>query len=171
MHSQSGCRFKVWAFLKRNSTLLTHDQYRAGHVGFHCGNTRRLKAIRGYTVNIHNDDHGFGERLASDHGIANHNEPAEFLDLWDGLSAVHFDEAWNGYGQLMFDSLDAYLQAKRPARDKPGPRGLEYDQRVAAVGGDAPYRYRGPPLQFQVVEHVAVAVLPDRRPPAGFYHR
>ena len=92
MHSQSGCRFKVWAFLKRNSTLLTHDQYRAGHVGFHCGNTRRLKAIRGYTVNIHNDDHGFGERLASHHGIANHNEPAEFLDLWDGLSAVHFDD-------------------------------------------------------------------------------
>ena len=89
----------------------------------------------------------------------------EFNAALNQGASTDFDEAWNGYGQLMFDSLNAYLQAKRPARDKPGPRGLEYDQRVAAVCGDAPYLYRGPPLQFQVVEHVAVAVLPDRRPP------
>ena len=44
--------FKVFAFLKRNRLLLTHDEYRAGHVGFHCCNSRRLKNIRGYLVNI-----------------------------------------------------------------------------------------------------------------------
>ena len=44
--------FKVFAFLKRNNLLLTHDEYRAGHVGFHCCNSRRLKNIRGYLFNI-----------------------------------------------------------------------------------------------------------------------
>ena len=44
--------FKVFAFLRRNTSLLTHDEYRAGHVGYHCCNSRRLKNIRGYLVNI-----------------------------------------------------------------------------------------------------------------------
>ena len=43
--------YKVFAFLKRNPNL-THDEYRAGHVGYHCGQSRRLKNIRGYLVNV-----------------------------------------------------------------------------------------------------------------------
>ena len=43
--------YKVFAFLKRNPNL-THDEYRAGHVGYHCGQSRRLRNIRGYLVNV-----------------------------------------------------------------------------------------------------------------------
>jgi hypothetical protein len=72
-----------------------------------------------------------------------------------------FNDLWDGWGQLVFDSLDHYLSAKRPAHDKPGPNGLEDDPRVAAVGGDGAYLYGGSPFQFMVVEHVAI---PVRRP-------
>ena len=47
--------YKVFAFLKRNPNL-THDEYRAGHVGYHCGQSRRLKNIRGYLVNVWAND-------------------------------------------------------------------------------------------------------------------
>ena len=135
---------KVFGFVRRHAQL-SHDEYRAAHVGYHNSFGRRLNGIRGYLLNVRAN-----RRLEDLLG--------EFNAALNQGASTDFDEAWNGYGQLMFDSLDAYLQAKRPARDKPGSRGLEYDQRVAAVGGDAPYLYRGPPVQFQVVEHVVVAV-------------
>jgi len=85
-------QFKVWAFLKRNVALLSHDDYRAGHVGFHCSNTRRLKAIRGYTVNIHSDDSGLGRQLVASGTIVLKSEPDGFLDMWDGFPSVLFDD-------------------------------------------------------------------------------
>lgn len=86
------CQFKVWAFLKRNTALLSHDEYRAGHVGFHCGNTRRLKGIRGYTVNIHDEQAGLGAQLGGTGVVTVKGEPEGFLELWDGFPAVHFDD-------------------------------------------------------------------------------
>jgi hypothetical protein len=86
------CQFKVWAFLRRNTALLSHDEYRAGHVGFHCCNTRRLKGIRGYTVNIHDERSELGRTLAASGAVTIKNEPPDFLDLWDGFPAVHFDD-------------------------------------------------------------------------------
>jgi hypothetical protein len=98
MREEAYCQFKVWAFLKRNTALLTHDEYRAGHVGFHCGNTRRLKSIRGYTVNIHDENADLSAALSSLAGAAVRNEPAHFLSLWDGFPAVHFD-SWEQWSQ------------------------------------------------------------------------
>ena len=88
--------FKVFAFLKRNTSLLTHDEYRAGHVGYHCGQSRRLKDIRGYLVNIWSNT-PFADRIGTDlHGQITRNEPPDFLDWWDGFPEVYFDdhEAW-----------------------------------------------------------------------------
>jgi len=84
--------FKVFAFLKRNTALLSHDEYRAGHVGYHCGQSRRLKDIRGYLVNIWANI-SFHDKV----GDANYeqltiNEPAGFLDWWDGFPEVYFDD-------------------------------------------------------------------------------
>lgn len=138
---------KVFGFVRRNRNL-THDEYRAAHVGYHNSFGRRLNNIRGYVLNVRA------------------NAPIETTlgplarTLQRG-EAEGFDELWDGWGQLVFDSLDHYLSAKTPARDKPGPGGLEEDPRVAAVGGDGPYLYSGSPFQFMVVEHVA---LPVRRP-------
>ena len=100
MHEETFCQFKVWAFLKRNTALLSHDEYRAGHVGFHCCNTRRLKSIRGYAVNIHDENAGFSAALASLASLRVFNEPENFLSLWDGFPAVHFDnwEQWTQAG-------------------------------------------------------------------------
>lgn len=92
MSDASICQFKVWAFLKRNVALLSHDEYRAGHVGFHCGNTRRLRGIRGYAVNIHDEQSGLGAALAATGVVTVKDEPVGFLDLWDGFPAVHFDD-------------------------------------------------------------------------------
>jgi len=88
--------FKVFAFLRRNTELLTHDEYRAGHVGYHCGQSRRLKNIRGYLVNVWSNT-PFNERVGKP--MANDmvwNEPANFLDWWDGFPEVFFDDhaAW-----------------------------------------------------------------------------
>lgn len=96
------CQFKVWAFLRRNTALLSHDEYRAGHVGFHCSNTRRLKRIRGYTVNIHDENTEFGRELAATDVVSVTNEPPQFLELWDGFPAVHFDnrQEWTEAGSL-----------------------------------------------------------------------
>ena len=98
MREEPYCQFKVWAFLKRNTALLSHDDYRAGHVGFHCGNTRRLKSIRGYTVNIHDENSGLSAALASDANVVVRNEPEDFLSLWDGFPSVHFD-SWDQWTQ------------------------------------------------------------------------
>ncbi len=112
---EASCRFKVWAFLKRNTALLSHDDYRAGHVGYHCGNTRRLKAIRGYTVNIHDEDNRLGERLAATDAVTVLGEPADFLCLWDGFPAVHFD------------NRQCWLEAATPERTRPTASGLAFD--------------------------------------------
>jgi hypothetical protein len=88
--------FKVFAFLKRNTSLLTHDEYRAGHVGYHCGQSRRLKDIRGYLVNIWSNT-PFVDRIGVElHEQITRNEPRDFLDWWDGFPEVYFDdqEAW-----------------------------------------------------------------------------
>ncbi len=82
--------FKVFAFLKRNPNL-THDEYRAGHVGFHCCHSRRLKDIRGYLVNIYaNAD--LKTALGSLHSEITINEPEGFTEHWDGFPEVYFDD-------------------------------------------------------------------------------
>lgn len=88
--------YKVFAFLKRNTSLLSHDEYRAGHVGYHCGQSRRLKDIRGYLVNIW-ANRSFKAQIGEDHyNDLTINEPPGFLDWWDGFPQVYFDdqEAW-----------------------------------------------------------------------------
>jgi len=84
--------FKVFAFLKRNTKLLSHDDYRAGHVGFHCCNSRRLKNIRGYLVNIWANV-GLASKIGADYDKIIIDEPSGFLNLWDGFPEVYFDDA------------------------------------------------------------------------------
>lgn len=138
---------KVFGFVRRNEQL-THDEYRSAHAGYHNSYGRRLNRLRGYLLNVR-ANRTPEETLGNQAAYLTACEPADF------------DTSWDGYGQLMFDSLDNYLSAKSPARDKPGPQGLELDESVAAVGGDGPYLYSGPPIQFHVSEHV---VIPVRRP-------
>lgn len=82
--------YKVFAFLKRNPQL-THDEYRAGHVGYHCGQSRRLKNIRGYLVNIWANK-SLHEKLGPDADELMLNPPEDFLDWWDGFPQVYFDD-------------------------------------------------------------------------------
>jgi hypothetical protein len=138
---------KVFGFVRRNADL-THDEYRAAHVGYHNSYGRRLPGIRGYVLNVRANrtpDESLGPLAAR----ITRGEP-------DG-----FDDMWDGWGQLMFDDLKSYLAGKSPARDFAGPNGLQMDPRVGDVGGDADYLYSGSPFQFHIDEHVA---LPVRRP-------
>lgn len=135
---------KVFGFVRRNAKL-THDEYRAAHVGHHNSFGRRLNDIRGYLLNVR-ANRRIDESLGALAAQLTKGEPDGFDDLWD---------AW---GQLMFDTLDVYLAARSPARDRAGPNGMEDDPRVAAVGGDGPYLYTGSPFQFHVDEHIAVPV-------------
>jgi hypothetical protein len=135
---------KVFGFVRRHARL-SHDEYRAAHVGHHNSFGRRLNGIRGYALNVRSNrqvDGSLGTLLAQ----INKNEPD-----W-------FDDEWDGYGLLMFDTLESYLAARSSARDKAGPGGLEMDPRVAQVGGDGAHLYRGSPFQFHVDEHVASPV-------------
>jgi hypothetical protein len=139
---------KVFGFVRRNARL-SHDEYRAAHVGYHNSFGRRLPGIRGYILNVWANRtvaESLGEALAA---RLTRGEPTGFDDMWDG------------WGQLMFDDLTAYLAAKRPALDHAGPDGLGLDPRVGDVGGDGDYLYNGSPFQFHIAEHVAV---PVRRP-------
>ena len=82
--------YKVYAFLKRHPKL-SHDEYRAGHLGYYCGQTRRLKNIRGYHVSI------WANQLLEDTlpEVMTHcsiNPPKDFLDWWDGTSSLYFDD-------------------------------------------------------------------------------
>ena len=138
---------KVFGFVRRHPDL-THDEYRAAHVGYHNSYGRRLNNIRGYVLNVQANT-PIERTLGPLASRITHNE------------FTGFDALWDGWGQLLFDSLDTYLSAKTPARDKAGPNGLEDDPRVAAVGGDGAWLYGGSPFQFMVVEHVA---MPVRRP-------
>ncbi len=138
---------KVFGFVRRHPDL-THDDYRAAHVGYHNSYGRRLNNIRGYVLNVR-----------ANAPITSTLGPLASRITRDEVQG--FDDLWDGWGQLLFDSLETYLSAKTPAHDKAGPRGLEDDALVAAVGGDGPWLYAGSPFQFMVVEHVA---LPVRRP-------
>jgi hypothetical protein len=138
---------KVFGFVRRNPRL-THDEYRAAHVGYHNSFGRRLENIRGYILNVRANrplDESLGPLAAQ----ITRAEPDPFDSMWDG------------YGQLMFDNLDHYLSAKIPTNDRAGPNGLQDDDPVGDVGGDGPFLYAGSPFQFHVDEHVAV---PVRRP-------
>ncbi|EED35461.1 hypothetical protein NOR51B_1406 [Luminiphilus syltensis NOR5-1B] len=131
---------KVFGFVRRHPSL-SHDEYRCGHVGFHNSYGRRLRNIRGYILNVRVNrllDEPLGKNAAE--LVA--EKPADF------------DDYWSGFGQLMFDSLEDYFQGKSPALDKPGPEGLEQDDRVADVGGDLSLLFGHPPIQFQVIEEV-----------------
>ena len=138
---------KVFGFVRRHPDL-THDEYRAAHVGYHNSYGRRLNGIRGYVLNVRSNT-PIEQTLGPLTNRITRNERTDFDALWDG------------WGQLVFDSLETYLSAKSPARDRAGPNGLEYDDKVASVGGDGAWLYGGSPFQFMVVEHVA---LPVRRP-------
>ena len=103
--------FKVFGFVTKNNNL-THDEYRAGHVGYHNSFGRRLNNIRGYTLNVRSN-----QNITEDYNKSSlvkeisFNEPNEF------------DNQWNGYGQLMFDKFEDYITAKQPALDKAGTNG------------------------------------------------
>ena len=140
---------KVFGFVSRNSNL-THDEYRAGHVGYHNSYGRRLNNIRGYILNVRSNrdlSKDFPDSL-----LLKHITKAEPND---------FDAQWDGYGQLNFDNLIDYQNARGPAKDRAGVNGLEYDEMVGKVGDDFRYLYSGSPFQFSVDEHVQVSV---RRP-------
>ena len=83
--------FKVFAFLKRN-VRLTHDEYRAGHIGYHSGHSRRMKGMRGYCVNVW-ANRDLKQALGPLHDRIVRGAPADFLDQWDGFPCVHFDSA------------------------------------------------------------------------------
>ena len=138
---------KVFGFVRRNKRL-SHDEYRAAHVGYHNSYGRRLNNIRGYLLNVR-ANRAVRESLGPLAERLTRNEPTQFDALWDG------------WGQLMFDTLDDYLAARSPARDHATPDGLAEDPKVAQVGGDGADLYDGSPFQFHVLEHVAV---PVRRP-------
>lgn len=138
---------KILGFVERNGRL-THDEYRAGHVGFHASFGRRLPNIRGYALNIR-AGRPIGETLGPLAARLTHGEPEGF------------DEMWDGWGQLMFDTHADYLAARSPARDRAGPNGLEMDKDVAGIGGDLGELFEGSPFQLHAEEHVAI---PVRRP-------
>ncbi len=139
---------KVFGFVKRHPSL-THDEYRAGHVGYHNSFGRRLINIRGYLLNV-----------ASNRPITD-SLGAEAITKLTTNEPADFDDGWDGWGQLMFDSMEDYLGAKSPARDRAGPNGLGTDTMVAKVGDDFDQLYAGSPFQFHVDEHIA---MPVRRP-------
>ena len=142
---------KVFGFVRRHPNL-THDEYRTGHVGYHNSFGRRLPNIRGYLLNVRANrsiEESLGGALLEQ---ISKDEPDGFDDLWDG------------WGQLLFDSMDDYVGARSPARDRAGPEGLIMDPGVAGVGGDFNYLYGGSPFQFHVDEHIVVPVVrPERK--------
>lgn len=142
---------KVFGFVKRHPRL-THDEYRAGHVGYHNSYGRRLNNIRGYVLNV-----------ASNTPITESLGPALVSQITRG-EPEGFDDQWDGWGQLMFDRIEDYLAARTPSHDRPGQSGLEDDPMVAKVGDDFDYLYAGSPFQFHVDEHVAKPVVrPERK--------
>ena len=91
---------KVFGFVRRHPNL-THDEYRTAHVGYHNSFGRRLPNIRGYLLNVRAnrklDDILGTERVAQ----LTRDEPDDFDDLWDG------------WGQLLFDSRSILHQRYR----------------------------------------------------------
>lgn len=114
--------FKVFAFLKRNTELLSHDEYRAGHVGYHCCNSRRLKNIRGYLVNIWANE-TLKKKMGSTYDSISYNEPEGFLDLWDGFPEVYFD------------SRHDWISAATPEPNRATKDGLSIDDSWSLADG------------------------------------
>ena len=142
---------KVLGFVKRNPKL-SHDEYRAGHVGYHNSYGRRLNHIRGYLLNVASNT-PVATTLGKDlvHRLTR-NEPKDF------------DNQWDGWGQLMFDTFEDYLAARSPARDFPGKLGLQMDPMVGKLGDDLDELYAGTPFQFQVEEFISRPVVrPERK--------
>jgi hypothetical protein len=145
--------FKVFAFLKRNARL-THDEYRAAHVGYHCGTSRRLRGIRGYTVNVWANEPLRPRLGALAEDIIRH-EPAGFLDLWDGFPSV------------IFDSYQAWITAQQAEPTRAMEGGLSIDPDWTYSHGchvfdglpDRPGEFRSYHLRMN--EHI---VLPVERP-------
>ena len=106
--------FKVFAFLKRNTKLLSHDEYRAGHIGYHCCNSRRLKNIRGYLVNIWANT-PLEAKLGDAYCDIAFNEPESFTHWWDGFPEVYFD------------SIDDWVEAASLEPTRATAVGLEID--------------------------------------------
>ncbi|EED35787.1 hypothetical protein NOR51B_1734 [Luminiphilus syltensis NOR5-1B] len=127
---------------------MSRDDYRAAHIGYHSSCVRRLKGLRGYLVNIRAESSTqdwIADTIAGPMGV----ERDDVATDWDGLS------------QLFFDSIADYRAARALVQDRPGPAGLERDERLLDLGGDEAFLYSTPPLSFAVDEHV---VLPVRRP-------
>lgn len=142
---------KVFGFVRRHPDL-THDEYRAAHVGYHNSFGRRLPNIRGYLLNVR-ANRPIGDTLGE-----------VLLQQIRKAEPEGFDDIWDGWGQLLFDSKSDYLAARSPARDRAGPDGLTMDPGVAGVGGDFEYLYGGSPFQFHVDERVVVPVVrPERK--------
>jgi len=118
--------FKVFAFLKRNRLLLTHDEYRAGHVGFHCCNSRRLKNIRGYLVNIWSNE-TLQKKMGKKYKTITFNEPKNFLDYWDGFPEVYFDNKKD------------WISASTPEPTRATKDGLSIDESWTL--GDGPFLF------------------------------
>jgi hypothetical protein len=143
--------FKVFAFLRRNTELLTHDEYRAGHVGYHCSHSRRLRGIRGYCVNVRSN-RDLGQALGPLHDEITREEPSGFAEQWDGFPQVHFD------------SMDAWHEATRPEPNRVGPEGLADDPDWGLT--DGPYLFEPAPgdtgefrsHHLHMEEHVIVPV-------------
>lgn len=142
--------FKVFAFLKRNARL-THDEYRAGHIGYHSGHSRRMKGMRGYCVNVW-ANRDLEQALGPLHGQVVRGAPPGFLDQWDGFPCVHFDSSatWTGSGE--------------PEKTRATAEGLVVDP--DRTPDDAPYLFDAVPGtngQFRsnhvrLDEHVMLAV-------------
>ena len=144
--------FKVFAFLKRNTRLLTHNEYRAGHVGYHCGQSRRLKDIRGYLVNIWSNT-PFADRIGTDlYEQITRNEPRDFLDWWDGFPEVYFD------------NQKAWLNAANAEPDRATADGLVADPDWSMADGpvlfdpvpDRPGEFK--PCHLLMHEHILIPV-------------
>ena len=135
---------KVVGFTRRNPAL-THDEYRAGHLGHHSSYGRRLRGIRGYVINVR----------------ANGNLDPVLAELLPGMvkdEPTGFDALWDGYGQLNFDTLDDYFHATEGEPDRATSAGLTIDPAIQSVGGDGGALYGGSPYQFLVDEHVVLTV-------------
>ena len=144
--------FKVFGFVKKNNNL-SHDEYRAGHVGYHNSFGRRLKNIRGYILNVR-----------SNRDLIDDYKNSEIIREISLNEPKNFDTQWNGFGQLMFDDYHDYINAKQATLDKAGPRGLELDHMVAKVGDDFNHLYSGSPFQFNVDETIISPVMrPEKK--------
>jgi hypothetical protein len=133
---------KVIGFVKANEKF-SHDEYRRAHTGYHLSLGRRLRNIRGY---IHNSWVNPQPLSLSPFAL---NEPESF------------DELWDGYGELYFDSYEDYKRSNKEGDyDRAGPTGLERDDTVGKLlTEDGRCLYGGVPFQFAVEEHVIVPVL------------